>query len=83
MNEKYKRKLEYEVACYERTLCVAWDDSRSEADVYRALDEAYDRWTNPEEHPELQDLCCEEYMLSELSASGLNFEQIEGMEGRK
>ena len=65
----------YDVACFDRELQVKFPDGYKAwiGAIWNALDDAYYKWCCPEdiEDPEeskyVQDSCCEEFMMDELS----------------
>ena len=65
----------YDVSCFERELTVIFPDGYEWArkEIEQRLDDAYCKWHSPEdiEDPEeskyVQDSCCEEFMIDELS----------------
>lgn len=65
----------YDVSCFERELKIVFPDGyeRYRKEIEQILDTAYYKWHSPEEieDPEeskyVQDSCCEEYMMDELS----------------
>lgn len=67
--------ITYDVSCFERELKIVFPDGYEEFknEILQILDDAYDFWHNPEdiedeeERKYVQDSCCEEYMIYELS----------------
>lgn len=65
----------YDISCFERELTIVFPDGYEEyrGEIEQLLDDAYYKWHSPEEieDPEeskyVQDSCCEEYMIDELS----------------
>lgn len=60
------KELSYSIDCYERdALFLVEVEKYEKAKVI--IDKAYSDWCNPDENPELHDVCCEEYICSQLS----------------
>lgn len=65
----------YDVSCFERELKVVFPDGYEcyRKEIEQALDDAYYKWHSPEEIEDeekrkyVQDSCCEEFMMDELS----------------
>lgn len=71
---RYARTVECVIDCYERSLFILWNGSKTEAEVQREADAAYDRWVHVDENPEVEDFCCEEYIVAELEKLGFDFD---------
>ena len=67
--------IRYYVNCFERELCIEWDDAYKplEKEILDMLDGYYFEWHSTEEieDPEyrayVEDSCCEEFMMERLS----------------
>ena len=65
----------YDVSCFERELKVVFPDGYEDyrKEIEQTLDAAYYKWHSPEEIKDeeerkyVQDSCCEEFMMDELS----------------
>ena len=65
----------YDVSCFDRQLKVVFPDGYEDyrKEIEQTLDTAYYKWHSPEdiedkeESKYVQDSCCEEYMMDELS----------------
>ena len=65
----------YWVNCFERELCIEWDDAYKplEKEIIDMLDEYYFEWHSTEEIEDpnyrayVEDSCCEEFMMERLS----------------
>jgi hypothetical protein len=65
----------YDVSCFERELKIIFPDGYEiyVKEIGHVLDAAYDKWHHPEdiedeeERKYVQDSCCEEFMMDELS----------------
>lgn len=63
------------IDCYDRGLGIGWDDeSVSQEQMQRTVDDAYDRWVHVEENPEVESWCCEEYILHEVGKLGIEYD---------
>lgn len=58
-----EREVEYDVACFERTLKIKFSKgSNIDKDkIWKALDKYYDEWQDDD-----HDMCCEEFMVEEV-----------------
>jgi hypothetical protein len=67
--------IEFDVPCFERELKVIFPDGygKYRKEIEDILDEAYSKWHSPEdiedeeERAYVEDSCCEEFMICELS----------------
>lgn len=65
----------YWVNCFERELCIEWDDAYKhiEKEILDMLDDYYNEWINvegiddPEERGYVETTPCEEYLMERLS----------------
>lgn len=68
------REVEYDVACFERTLKIKFSKGSNiyKDKIWEALDKYYDRWNHigeiedPEERDYVECMCLEEYMVEEV-----------------
>ena len=59
-----------DIDCYNRYVIAAWNGGPKESLVQALLDERYEQWVDVEHHPELEDVCCEEWMIDGLTGFG-------------
>lgn len=69
---KGTREIQFEISCLERMMIVVVEEEKYDS-ALKIIDEAYTRWCQVEENPELQFECCEEYILSKLSENGVEY----------
>ena len=57
------REVEYDVACFERTLKIKFSKGSNidKDEIWKALDRYYDEWQDDD-----HDMCCEEFMVEEV-----------------
>lgn len=79
----YKHAVIVEVPYYERHLLVMWDSDIEEDTVLKILDKRYDQWVHIEENPEVEDYCCEEWMLMGLEQIDTVFDHYYFEGGKK
>lgn len=71
----YQHCMECDVVCYERGITIAWNDEQVSDELMRSVtDDAYDRWMNVEDNPEVESWCCEEYILHEVDKLGIEYD---------
>ena len=73
----------YDISCFERELKIVFPDGYKyiKEEVEEILDAAYDKWHSPEEIEDpderayVEDSCCEEFMMEELSLAFNQWEE--------
>ena len=66
------REIQFEIVCLERTMTIVVEEEEYDS-ALKIIDEAYTKWCQIEENPELQFECCEEYILSQLDEAGIDY----------
>lgn len=70
----YKAAVYYGIECFDRGIFIAWDGDTRGAAIYAVADDAYNRWIDVDNNPDLQFICCEEYIIGEIEKLGIQFD---------
>jgi len=76
LKDIYEHMAVVDIECYERRLVVFWDAYISEKKITDLLEARYEQWVHVSENPEVEDYCCEEWILLGLDEIGLDYLQF-------
>ena len=72
----YPFSVTVNVECFDRWLTVEGFSTMSGAEIFDILESRYYQWHNPEEFPDAEFCCCEEWMLMGLDELGISYTPI-------
>ena len=71
LEEVFPFHVEFWVECFDRWLIVDGFSVMTEEQIWEAMDDRYGQWHNPEEYPDAECACCEEWILQGLDEIGI------------